>query len=110
MIIGVGNDQFTWMYGMGTGVPRVLEGNLACIPNVVTQIRHAGMDFTQGGLGGCFIDSIAFCRVLSALPTLTILEWSTSLVFRTQVTRSPSGVYSDLFIPGTPRVPDLVSL
>jgi len=30
MIIGVRNDQFTWMYGMGFGVPRALGGIPSC--------------------------------------------------------------------------------
>ena len=33
MIIGVGNNQFTWMYGMGIGVPRALGGIHVCILN-----------------------------------------------------------------------------
>ena len=41
MIIGVGNDQFTWIYGMGIGVPRALGSSR--FP-VVMQICHAGMD------------------------------------------------------------------
>jgi len=45
MIIGVGNDQFTWMYGMEFGVPRALGGIHVRIPNVAMQIHHAGMDF-----------------------------------------------------------------
>jgi len=45
MIIGVGNDQFTWMYGMEFGVPRALGGIHVRIPNVAMQIRHAGMGF-----------------------------------------------------------------
>ena len=35
MIIGVGNDQFAWMYGMGVGVPRDLGGiHDECVPKV----------------------------------------------------------------------------
>ena len=44
MIIGVGNDQFTWMYGMGIGVPRAFGGIHVCIPIVITLIRHVGMN------------------------------------------------------------------
>jgi len=47
MIIGVGNGKFMWMYGMGFGVPRALgdSGLHVCIPNVVMQIRRAGVNF-----------------------------------------------------------------
>jgi len=45
MIIGVGNDQFTWMYGIEFGVPRAFGGIHVCIPNVVMQVRRAGMGF-----------------------------------------------------------------
>jgi hypothetical protein len=46
MIIGVGNGQFTWMYGMGFGVPRRAPGGIdVCVPNVVVQFFHAGMNF-----------------------------------------------------------------
>ena len=30
MIIGVGNDQFTWMYGMEFGVPRAQARRHSC--------------------------------------------------------------------------------
>jgi len=45
MIIGVGNDQFTWTYGMEFGVPRALGGIHVRILNVAMQIRHAGISF-----------------------------------------------------------------
>ena len=48
MIIGVGIDQFTRMYGMGIGVPRALgHPGMMAIPNVHfdVQIHHAATDF-----------------------------------------------------------------
>ena len=53
MVIGVGNDQFTWMYGTGSEAPRALGGTHASTPNVVIQIRRAGVNLER-----CFIDSI----------------------------------------------------
>ena len=48
MIIGVGNDQFAWMHGMGIGVGRALRDILVlCVPNLrlAVRIRHARTNF-----------------------------------------------------------------
>ena len=50
MIIGVGNDQFTWMYGMEFGVPRALGGIHVRVPNVAMQgwvLRRLGEMFRR---------------------------------------------------------------
>jgi len=44
-IIGVGNGQFTWIYGMGTGVFRALGGIHVCILNARFSVRRDGAGF-----------------------------------------------------------------
>jgi hypothetical protein len=44
MIISVGNDQLTWMYEMGIGVPRAIGGIQACIPDI-----HPGVQICYAG-------------------------------------------------------------
>jgi len=51
MITGVGNDQFTWMYAMGFGVPRVPGSVHAFIPDGSPR---------KDGLEEIFVDSVFF--------------------------------------------------
>jgi len=50
MIISVGNGQFTWMRGMGVGVPRALGGIHVCVQDVRFTIT-LGRIFSVGNLG-----------------------------------------------------------
>ena len=53
MIIGVRNDQFAWMHGMGVGVRRAIL--VLCVPNLrlAVGIRHARtlLQYGVGNLG-----------------------------------------------------------
>jgi len=95
MIIGVGNDQFTWMYRMGFGVPRAFGGIHVCIPNVVMQIRRAGMGF-KATWGDVSLIKFAFFSVLPA-PSM-ILESTSPLPCGWMTRRLPwsTRMYSNL--------------
>ena len=67
MIIGVGNGQFSWMYGTESEVSRAPGGIRVCIPNAVIQIHHAGMSFKVAWEDVSWTE-FAFFRAISAPP------------------------------------------
>ena len=73
MITGVGNDQFTWMYAMGFGVPRAPGSIHAFIPDGSPCARMDSRRF--------FVDSVFFSCNFYSPASFVMLESSSPCSF-----------------------------